>query len=194
MDARRDYMGTGLAECHAQFFSARWENAEHGRRNRRAAWRSCRCGCDRRTDAGWHDCVLSGQAKAQREHDSVEAKAQRDHDAAESTAQRDHEAAERRQRHAAELLTRRLEWIASWRNELRDAAYEWDHPTTAQAAGNRQSENLVGKPWFESFRAHLTDSDDADELRDDGYPATSSRINGSGLRSPERLRASNNAG
>jgi citrate synthase len=83
-----------------------------------------------------------------------EAPKQREYAAVENAAQRDHEAAERQQRHAAELLPQQLDWIATWRAELQKAAHVWDDSGSSQPP-----ETLVGQPWFETFRAYLSDSD-----------------------------------
>ena len=71
----------------------------------------------------------------------------------EAKAARRHELADRRQRLAAELLPQRIAIVEQWRRsvcEARDAAV--DPP------------NLVGEPWFESLRTHLTKSVDAEQI------------------------------
>lgn len=105
-----------------------------------------------------------GQAAAQREYQANEAKMQRENEAAENAVQREHEAAERRQRHAAELLPQRLDLITEWRKSLKDGSDAFENRDQSKHYDDQPELDLIGKPWFESLRAHLTDSDEARDL------------------------------
>jgi hypothetical protein len=71
----------------------------------------------------------------------------------EARAQREHDHADRRQRLAAELLPQRTALVEEWRRQVRQAK---------EVAG---PVNLVGEPWFESLRTHLSTSFDAEQIR-----------------------------
>ena len=96
-----------------------------------------------------------------------EAEKQRDHDSTEQAAQHEHEVAERRQRHAAELLPKRLASIEDWRLEIQNEIYRLaNHDPGVNPISDEN--DLVGRPWIGSLRAHLSDSVDAAAIRDQG--------------------------